>query len=46
MDSSTADDFLIPFGISAETGRPISGLSEEAVAAMVKQGPEPERCRA
>ena len=42
MDSSTADDFLIPFGISAETGRPISGLSEEAVAAMVKKDPEPE----
>jgi hypothetical protein len=40
VESSAADDFLIPFGISADTGRPISDLSDEAVAAMVKQGPE------
>jgi hypothetical protein len=41
VEADTADDFLIPFGISADTGRPISGLSDEAVVAMVKEGPEP-----
>ncbi len=43
MTTPTAvDDFLSPFGISADTGRPISDLSDEAVSAMLGHGPEPE----
>ena len=38
---SSAEDFLSPFGISADTGLPISGLSDEAVTAMLGKGPEP-----
>jgi len=38
---SAAEDFLSPFGISADTGLPISGLSDEAVTAMLGKGPEP-----
>jgi hypothetical protein len=41
VEPSTADDFLIPFGISAETGQPIGGLSDEAVAFMIGQQPHP-----
>ena len=36
-----ANDFLSPFGISADSGRPISDLSDEAIAAMLGKGPEP-----
>ena len=41
METTTTNDFLSPFGISAETGRPISDLSDEAVAAMLGKGPDP-----
>lgn len=41
MEPNTATDFLSPFGVSAETGRPIGDLSDEAVAAMLAKGPEP-----
>ena len=42
MELSSTNDFLSPFGISAETGRPFSDLSDEAVAAMLAKEPEPE----
>jgi hypothetical protein len=41
MELTPTDDFLAPFGISADTGRPISDLSDEAVAAMLGKGSEP-----
>ena len=41
MELIPTDDFLAPFGISADSGRPISGLSDEAVAAMLGKEPEP-----
>jgi hypothetical protein len=40
--TSTAEEFLSPFGVSADTGQPISNLSDEAVVAMLGKGPEPE----
>ena len=36
------DDFLRPFGISADTGRPLSELSDDAVSAMIASAPEPQ----
>lgn len=42
MMPSTGKEFMVPFGISAETGRPINDLSDEAVSAMLGKGPEPE----
>src|ERR1017187_683468 len=41
MQPAIANDFLSPFGISADSGRPISDLSDEAIAAMLGKGPEP-----
>jgi Peptidase family C25 len=41
MQPAMATDFLSPFGISAESGRPISDLSDEAIAAMLGKGAEP-----
>ena len=40
MQPAMANDFLSPFGISADSGRPISDLSDEAIAAMLGKGPE------
>src|SRR5437016_1803156 len=42
MELTPTDDFLAPFGISADSGRPINDLSDEAVAAMIGKGPEPQ----
>jgi Peptidase family C25 len=38
---SPVDDFLSPFGISADTGRPLADLAESTIAAMGRE-PEPE----
>ena len=42
MTSTTAEEFLMPFGISADTGRLISDISDNAVTAMIAKGPESE----
>jgi hypothetical protein len=42
MELTPTDDFMAPFGISADTGKPIGGLSDEAVMAMLGKGPEPQ----
>src|ERR1700693_207997 len=38
MTTPPMKEFLRPFGISADTGRPISDLSDEGVAAMLGTG--------
>jgi hypothetical protein len=35
-------EFLSPFGISADTGRPLDDLSDEAVRSILRLPPEPE----
>jgi hypothetical protein len=39
---STEEDYLIPFGVSADTGRLISDISDEAVIAMMGSAPQAE----
>src|SRR5262245_25543806 len=39
--STPADDFPIPFGVRADTGRPLNALPEEAITAMLGAAAEP-----
>lgn len=41
MTPGTEEEFLVPFGISADSGRPIGDVSDDAVASMIRDSPAP-----
>ena len=42
MPVDADEDFVSPFGISADTGRPISDVSDQAVSSLISSAPDAE----